>query len=40
MEASVQDREHMNHSEKADRVEGIQAHSPVREHTHTLTESS
>lgn len=35
VEASVQDREHMNHSEKAGSVEGIQAHSSVREHTHT-----
>lgn len=40
MEASVQDREHMNHSEKAGSMEGTLAYSSVREHTNTLMKSS
>lgn len=40
VEASVQDGEHMNHTEKAGSVEGTQAYSSIREHTNTLTESS
>lgn len=36
----MQDREHMNHSEKAGSVEGAQAYYSVREHTNTLRESS
>lgn len=39
VEASVQDRGHVNHSEKAGSVEGTQAYSSIREHTNTKERS-